>query len=88
MQPDKNLINSLKSAGQDHLLKFFAELSEEDQQRYTGELAGLDLELLSKLIRECVLQKPVLALPDDLEPAPYFPLIPRNAKEADYYRQR
>ncbi len=86
MLPDKNLIERLETAGQSHLLKFFDKLDENTQQSYIEELSGLDLELLDKLIRECVLQKPVLAIPDDLEPAPYFPLTPRNAEEADYYQ--
>ena len=81
------LLNTLEKYGQTHLLDFFDRLDPEAQQRYAEELAALDLELLSELIQSHVLQKPVIELPADLEPAPYFPLKPRNAAEEEYYRQ-
>ncbi|MBR2357590.1 MAG: UDPGP type 1 family protein [Lentisphaeria bacterium] len=77
----------IQTAGQEHLLKFFEELPEDKQSAYLDELASQDWELLPALIREYVLQKPAIALPENLEPAPYFPLEPRNGSEADYYAQ-
>ena len=87
MQPCHDLIERLEKAGQSHLLNFFEQLPEEEQSRYIAELEALDLDLLQELIAACVLKKPVIGLPEDLQPAPYFPLIPRNEAEADRYQQ-
>lgn len=87
MQPGHDLIERLEKAGQSHLLNFFEQLPEEEQSRYIAELEALDLDLLQELIAACVLKKPVIGLPEDLQPAPYFPLIPRNEAEAVRYQQ-
>lgn len=88
MQPDTtNLFNRLAAAGQEHLLKFFDTLPAAVQQRYLEELNDLDLDLLQKLIAENVLQKPHITLPENLEPAPFFPLKPRSEAEKLYYQQ-
>lgn len=85
MNIDQVLQAKLAAAGQEHLLKFFDTLTAEEQQRYAADLAGLDLPLLQDLIQSHVLKKPEIALPDALEPAPYFPLVPRNDAEKEYY---
>ena len=87
MKIQQDLLQRIQTAGQEHLLKFFEELPEDKQSAYLDELASQDWELLPALIREYVLQKPAIALPENLEPAPYFPLEPRNGSEADYYAQ-
>ncbi|MBE6366993.1 MAG: UDPGP type 1 family protein [Lentisphaerae bacterium] len=81
------LARKLADAGQGHLLKFFDRLDAETQVRFANELDALDLELLQSLIKSHVLQKPQIALPQDLQPAPYFPLIPRNDSESSYYQK-
>jgi len=81
----QSLIDRLSAAGQEHLLKFFNELPQEAQAQYANELANLDITLLQELTNSHVLQKPVIALPAGLEPAPYFPLIPRSEDEKNYY---
>ncbi len=85
MQLNPTLTARLTAAGQEHLLKFFNTLSEDIQIRYAAELENLDLDLLQELIKSHVLQKPSIALPDGLTPAPYFPLTPRNEDEKAYY---
>ena len=86
MQLDATLKQSLADAGQEHLFKFFDELAPAEQQQYAAELADLDIELLQSLIKSHVMQKPVIELPEGLEPAPYFPLTPRNDDEKSYYQ--
>lgn len=87
MQLDKRLAARLAENGQDHLLKFFDELDNDAQQTLTAELSALDLGLLQELIQSCVLKKPVLEIPSDIKPAPFFPLIPRSEAEKSYYLQ-
>ncbi|MBE6381116.1 MAG: UDPGP type 1 family protein [Lentisphaerae bacterium] len=84
---DNKLIDRLIAAGQSHLIKFFDTLDEAGQQRYAAELAGIDWDLLQELIKSHVMQKPVIDLPEDLTPAPYFPLQPRSEAEKSYYLQ-
>ena len=81
----QSLIDRLSAAGQEHLLKFFNELPKEAQAQYANELENLDITLLQELTNSHVLQKPVIDLPAGLEPAPYFPLIPRSEDEKNYY---
>ena len=76
MQLSEELAGRLERAGQEHLCNFFAGLDEAEQAEYIKQLEALDLELLQELIQSCVLQKPVPELPDDITPAPFFPLNP------------
>ena len=87
MQIHEQLFRRIQNAGQEHLLKFFDELSGAQQSAYIDELASQDWELLPGLVKKYVLQKPVIALPENLSPAPFFPLQPRNSAEAEYYAQ-
>ena len=48
----------LGEAGQGHLTRFIRELSQPEQVALLEEIEGLDLELIGKLIDECVLQEP------------------------------
>ena len=87
MQVPDQLLRQITAAGQEHLLKFFDELSDAEQKSFIDTLSGQDWELLPALIKKYVLEKGSFALPEDLLPAPFFPLVPRNAEEADYYAQ-
>ena len=87
MQLSEELAGRLERAGQEHLCNFFAGLDEAEQAEYIKQLEALDLELLQELIQSCVLQKPVPELPDDITPAPFFPLNPRSEEEKSYYLQ-
>ena len=87
MQIPDMLQQRIKSAGQEHLFKFFDDLSAAGQADFTAELSGQDWELLPELISKYVLQKNAVELPENLEPAPFFPLIPRSNAEAEYYAQ-
>ena len=87
MQIPENLFRRIVTAGQEHLLDFFDDLTDDEKQCYIDALAGQDWELLPELIEKYVFKKGSVDLPDDLQPAPFFPLEPRNAAEADYYVQ-
>lgn len=87
MKIQDDLFKRIKAAGQEHLIAFFDDLSDDEKRSFIAELAGQDWDLLPELIRKYVLQKNAAALPEELEPAPFFPLTPRNAAEAEYYAQ-
>ena len=65
---------AIEKAGQSHLLQYSSPLLEE-------QLAAVDWENLPRLISEYVLKKPSVQIPADVQPAPYFPLVPRNETE-------
>lgn len=81
------LTRSLEQAGQLHLCSFINELNAEEQSELIRQIESLDLALLQELINNYVLKKPVLDIPSDITPAPFFPLIPRSEAEKTYYQQ-
>lgn len=85
MKIQDELFTRIKAAGQEHLLKFFEELTSEQKSAFIAELNGQDWELLPELIKKYVLQKSVIDLPEGLTPAPFFPLKPGSAADAEYY---
>ena len=87
MQIPESLVQKIKGAGQEHLFKFFDELSAAEQADFIAELSQQDWSLLPELIKKYVMQKSAFALPENLEPAPFFPLVPRNNAEAEYYEK-
>ena len=87
MQLDEQLQEKITSAGQAHLLKYWDTLSDAEQKRYSGQLAGVDFEALPALVENYVLNRPKIAIPDDLAPAKYYPDRPVDAEQAELYRQ-
>ena len=76
MNLDPALRTAIEKAGQSHLLEYSSELLAE-------QLREIDWELLPELIANYVVKKPQISIPEDLQPAPYFPLVPRNKEEEE-----
>lgn len=85
MKLDQTLANAITTAGQADLLRFWETLTEEQQSAFASQLAGVNWQEMPRLIAEYVLQRPRTTIPEDLGPAPYFPLKPRNAEEKALY---
>ena len=81
------LLTAVRAAGQEHLLAFREQLDEAAQKRFAAQLENIDFALMKQLIAEYVLRKPEIAVPSDLAPAPYFPLVPRDAGEKALYEK-
>lgn len=81
----QELLDKLARFGQSGVLKFYDQLSAVEQAHLSGQLSALDLENLDRLIHDYVLQPKPFEIPEDLEPAPYFPLIPRDTAQAELY---
>lgn len=64
----------IAAAGQQHLLRFFDELTPEEQTGFIAQLEAVDWESLPALAADYVLKRPETAIPDDLAPAEYFRL--------------
>ncbi len=81
------LEQTLKKFGQDQLLRFTACATGEENSKLESELEKINFPYLDKLIKDYVLKKPEISIPDDLAPAPYFPLIPETAEQKEFYDQ-
>lgn len=85
------LVDQVAAAGQSHIFNFYASLSSTHRQHLDAQVAAVDWELITKLIRDVVLKPEPFNLPDKIEPAPYFPHTPSDAATRDLYsraRQR
>jgi len=82
-----SLIDQLKKHDQSHLLRFAEQLSPKQLAAFEKQLAELDFDSLDQLIRDYVLKKPEVTIPADLKPAPYFPLVPRDAAQKALYEK-
>ena len=87
MNIDTALLNRIEAAGQTQVLRFWNELDEAGQRKLAGQLAGINWTELPGLIRDYVVNKPHVAIPDDLAPASFFPLAPKDEPTRDLYRR-
>lgn len=72
----QELFSKLKEFNQEHLLSFWNEIDDSGKKQLAGQLNDINWNQLADLIKTCVLNKPEVEVPDDLVPAPYFPLNP------------
>ncbi|MCI5779517.1 MAG: UDPGP type 1 family protein [Lentisphaeria bacterium] len=82
---DETLLAVIREAGQEHVLKFRDELSPGERSRFEDQLAAVNWRELPQLAAEYVLRRPDTAIPDDLAPADFFPLEPRDAAMRELY---
>ena len=82
----QELLKKTAVAGQEQLLRFWNELSDAEREELAAQIEAIDFSVMANLIREYVLNKPKTEIPDDLGPAPYFPLVPRDAEQAALYK--
>ena len=76
----------LEQVGQAHVLNFVDQLDAAGQDRLLGQIERIDWAQLERLIASHVKAQPTPSLPDDLEPAPWYPLEP-SKKLKDRYRK-
>jgi len=78
----------LRSVGQQHLLAFWAELSETERAQLLDDLDQIDFPRCAALIETHVRRRPPLTLPRQLEPPESFPAEPQPAQRDLYERAR
>src|SRR6185436_16120614 len=72
----RQVTRRLEAAGQQHVLKFWGDLSGESRAKLMEQIEALDLDALPGLVNEYVKNKPAAGLPGKIDPAPYFPYDP------------
>ena len=86
--PDRlqSLHSTLTRHGQEHVLRYFNELSAAQQQTLFDQLARIDFTALDELIKTYVLQRPRVDLPAKLEPATFYSCGADGVDAARYRR--
>jgi UDP-N-acetylglucosamine/UDP-N-acetylgalactosamine diphosphorylase len=75
---------TLAAVGQDHVFHYWPQLDEVSKDRLLSQIQSIDWPEVGRLIKDYVFHKPELKLPEDVEPAPWYPYDPRDDQEAAY----
>jgi len=86
--PAKHELHGLLSQyGQAHLLRFWDELDDAGRGELASQLAAIDWAWLDGWVRENVLGAAGAAPPEDVKPAPYYPLRPETPEQEALYEK-
>lgn len=83
----ESILKSLEAVGQEHLLKFYDELSGAEQDELLNDLAQQDWEAIGDLVKLYVLEHAEAVLPKNIEPAPYFERDPQDKKTQQLFAE-
>lgn len=72
----RNCLATLKSRGQDHVLRWWDALASGERERLLDDLESIPWDVLDKLIPTHVLSQPNMAMAGELRPAPVYPRTP------------
>ena len=75
----------LADCGQEHLLRFYDQLSETQQAGLIKQIESIDFERMGEWIDQYVLRKPEVEVPEDIEPVETLPARPRDEGERRRY---
>ena len=75
---------TLEKNDQLHLLKFYNQLAEPQQQLLLDQIEAIDFDQLNKMIADYVLQKPQVKIPDQILPPEIIPADGGSNAEAAY----
>ncbi len=81
------LRQTLTRCNQQHVLAFYDELPPDRQAGLRAQLAEIDWDALPDWVETYVVHEPEFHLPDDLAPADFYPLTPRDDDERALYEQ-
>ena len=79
---------TLNAVSQPHVLAHYDALSEAQQDALLTEIEGVDWPEVARLIETHVKAKPTFAIPEGLEPAPWYPYVPKDADKPRYAQAR
>jgi UDP-N-acetylglucosamine/UDP-N-acetylgalactosamine diphosphorylase len=81
----EELLKLVAPHGQEHVLRFWDELDDARKAQLATQLREIDWQSFDGWVKDYVLNTAPQGIPSDLKPAPYYPLAPRNAAEAELY---
>jgi UDP-N-acetylglucosamine/UDP-N-acetylgalactosamine diphosphorylase len=77
---------TLEAHGQEHLLAFYDDLNEEQQDLLLNQLAAIDFDQIDELVEQFVKHKPEVDIPSDLQPPETVPF--GGGDQAEQARRR
>ena len=81
----QDIFDKLKEHKQQHVLKFIDELKPEQRSQLLHQIEQIDFDELDNLIKEYVKIQPEIKIPEDLAPAPFFPIKPKDGYQKRLY---
>jgi len=75
---------SLEDAGQTHVLDHIDTLDDAQKDQLLTQIEKIDWPEVARLVKSHVEQKPGFALPEQIEPAPYYPMEPGDSLREKY----
>jgi len=78
-------LTQCKKIGQEHLLTFYSQLDEHQQDALLGQIEKLDFKHIPEWIEDYVKKDGTIAIPTAFEPAPSYPAQPKTAEQKDKY---
>lgn len=82
-----SVIDQVKAHGQDSVLRFWNDLKPAQREQLEQQLAAIDWSRIDEWIATYVTGTGGMVVPQNLEPAPYYPALPRNGAEATRYAE-
>ncbi len=73
------LAAKLEPVGQSHIVRHWKELDLPAHDQLTNQIESIDWKAMPRLVEQYVRNKPTFALPQDVQPAPYYPVDPKAA---------
>ncbi len=83
----QELYSRAEKFGQQHIFRFWDELNEQQKANLLEQVSKLNFEKLNELVEKCVLNHQPFKLPDNIEPADFFPAEPKNKQQEEEYKQ-
>ncbi|MCP4179937.1 MAG: UDPGP type 1 family protein [bacterium] len=81
------LHETLSKHNQGHLLTFWDELNQSQKNKLAEQIKNINWDQLDELIKNYVIKKPETKIPDDLSPAPYYPMMPKSGDQVELYAE-
>ena len=78
------LRRKLPEVGQGHVFRYYDTLESSSRQNLVKQLQSLDFQNLSELVEQYVRQKPLVALPSNIEPVSAYPRVADAARHGLY----
>ena len=79
---------TLADVNQVHVLHFYDRLDESQRERLLEQVAEVDWPEVARLVESHVRRKPEFKLPENLEPAPWYPYDPPRGQKDKYKKAR
>ncbi len=82
-----NLYETLKNFNQEHLLRFWDDLDESEQENLAKQINEINWDVINELISSHDLNQPKVTLPRDISAPNYYPLKAKNKTQSNLYKE-